>query len=71
MSIPAHPHRTHSSQRSRKRKRPYRAQRSAERIRAEMEATGVIVPCEPKNEKPVEQAGFFACIKFILMRWFK
>jgi hypothetical protein len=62
MTIPAHPHRTHSSQRSRKRKR-YKP-RPAVSIRKEME------PVPQTAEKPV-QAGFFACVKFILMRWFK
>lgn len=71
MTIPANPHRTHSSQRSRKRKRQYRPQSAAE-ARAKLIAQGVIKERTPQTaEKPVEQAGFFACVKFILMRWFK
>lgn len=49
-------------ERSRKRKR-YKP-RPAVSIRKEME------PVPQTAEKPV-QAGFFACVKFILMRWFK
>ena len=60
MTIPAHPHRRHSSQSSRKQKRYEAARR---KLKADQLRT---------NAQPApKQAGFFALIQYILERRFK
>lgn len=58
---PAHPHRRHNSQRSRKQKRieAARRKRQADRL-------------HQNNTQPAPKpAGFFALVRYILERWFK
>lgn len=75
MTIPAHPHRTpapHSLLAALPQAQASANPQSAAEARAKLIAQGVIKERTPqKAEKPVEQAGFFACIKFILKRWFR